>query len=134
MTSSRRKPLEAQPKTMRIRPLSRPPRLQDRCSVKSLEALAEHWTVRFLEQSPGDVNDAVGVDPHEISVVRQVMDRTQRQAIHHGSDALRLRVLHDVRSLHELGLSERTNRASVSVGAQDVSAKALLVQALSNLP
>jgi hypothetical protein len=41
--------------------------------VEPLEACAEHRTVVFVAESTGDVDHAIGVDAHEIPVVREMV-------------------------------------------------------------
>jgi hypothetical protein len=42
--------------------------------VEPLEACAEHRTVVFVAESTGDVDHAIGVDAHEIPVVREMVN------------------------------------------------------------
>jgi hypothetical protein len=69
-----------------------------------------------------------GSIPRTVAVEREMVDRTQRQAVHDGGDALRFEVGNDVRGLDERSFAQRADRAAVAAGAHDVELEALLVQ------
>jgi len=85
----------------------------DRLAVEPLQAGREHRTVDLVQQPPGDVHHARRVDAEQVPVIRQVVDGAQRDAIDHGGDPFRTRVLDDVSGLDERGLLQRADRRSV---------------------
>src|SRR4051794_34955721 len=106
---------------MRIGPVCCLRREMDRGSVESLETLAEHWTVPLREQATRNVNDAVGVDPEEVAVVGEMVDRAEGEAVDDRGDAFGLGVFDDVGCLDEGRLAQRTDRAPLAVGTEDVA-------------
>lgn len=75
--------------------------------MKALKAFAKHRAVLLVPKPAGDVHDALGVDPHQVAVVGQVMDRAQGKPVHYGRDATRVCVLDDVGRLHQGGFAQR---------------------------
>jgi hypothetical protein len=96
--------------------------------MEALQPLGEHRPVTLVAQAPCDVDDSAGIDPEQVAVVGEVMDRAKSQAVDDGGDPLGRGVGDDVSRLDELTFSQGANRAAVLVGAQDVEPKPLLVQ------
>ena len=79
--------------------------------MEALDPAAQHRTVVLVEESPSDVDDASRIDPEKVPVVREVMDRAQRDPVHDGCDAARVPVIDDVRRLEKCCLPEPAHRA-----------------------
>ena len=97
-----------------------PPRHGNRVAVESLQAGREHRAVDLVQEPSSDVHDTGRVDAEQVAVVREVVNRTERDPIDHGGDPLGTSVLDDVGRLDEGRLLQRTDRAALAVGAQDV--------------
>jgi hypothetical protein len=102
--------------------------------VEALETFTQHWPVPLLEQASSDVDHAPRVNPHEVAVVGEVVNRAQGESIDDGRDSLRFRVFDDVRGLDESRLAQRADRAPLPIRTQNVAAEALLMQAQSDFP
>src|SRR4051794_11199908 len=70
-------------------------------AMKSLQTLTQHWTIPLLEQPLSDMHHALRIDSEEVAVVREVVDRTQSQAVDDGGDPFGLGILDDVCRLDE---------------------------------
>jgi hypothetical protein len=96
--------------------------------VESLEAFAQHRSVVLLAKPARDVHASGGVDPQEVPVVGEVVNRTEREPVDYGGNAFWRRVRHDVRRLDEFALPEGADRAAMLVGPEDIISEALLVE------
>src|SRR5262245_34432043 len=75
-----------------------------------------------------DVHDAARIDPEQVAVIGEVMDRAQCESIDDGRVPVLVPVFNDVRGLDELGLAQGAHGAALAVRVQDVDAEALLMQ------
>jgi hypothetical protein len=96
--------------------------------VEPLQPDAQHGPVDLLQQSGGDVDDAVGRDAEEVAVVGEMMDGAQRDAVDDGGSTLWVAVLDDVCRLEEWRLPQPADGALSAVRAQDAVAEVMLVQ------
>lgn len=68
---------EAHFEPLPVRPICRPSgQLQDP-AVHLLEAMSQHGPIRLLKKPAVDMDLEVGIDPHQILVVRSVVDLAQ---------------------------------------------------------
>lgn len=103
-------------------------RERDRLSVEPLESGAKHRTVDFVAEAASDVDDAAWVDAEKVSVVSEVVDRAECEAINHRRDTVWIGVLDDVCGLHEFALFESADGASLAICTKYVDTEALLVK------
>jgi hypothetical protein len=61
------------------------------------------------------VHDALRVDPHEVTVVGEMMNGAQGEAVHDGGDSALVSILDDVSGLNESRLPECAHGAAVFV-------------------
>jgi hypothetical protein len=75
--------------------------------MEALQSGSQHRPVGLASKPVGDVHDAARVDPEQVAIEREVVDRAQGEAVHHRGDALGIDVGHDVGSLDERALAQR---------------------------
>jgi hypothetical protein len=59
----------------------RPPRHRNRVAVEALQAGGEHRAIDLVQRSSGDVHDTRWIDAEQVAVVREVVDRAQRDPV-----------------------------------------------------
>ncbi len=101
--------------------------------MEPLQSLTEHRAVPLFQKAASNVDNAVRIDPHQVAVVREMVNRAKCQAVNNCSDPSDVGVFHNVRGLYEFGFTKRANRAFMAVRAQDVPSEALLMKALTDL-
>jgi hypothetical protein len=73
------------------------------------------------------MDDSVGVNSEEVSIVCEVVNGAEGEAVDDCGNPLRLGVLDDMGRLDELGFAERADRAALPVSAQDFATESLLM-------
>ena len=107
-------------------------RLPNRGTVETLKTFAKHGSVVLLAKPPRNMHTSAWVNAEEIAVVREMMDRAERQPVHHRGNALWRRVGDDVSCLHQLALSKGADGAAVLICTEDFMSKALLMESSSH--
>jgi hypothetical protein len=119
---------EADLEPERIGTFIRPARLEDRSAMEPLEPAAQHRPVVLVEESLSDMYDTARIDPKQVPIVREVMDRAQRDSVDDRGYAARIPVIDDVCSLEKRRLAQPADGAPSCVCAKDSSAEAVLMQ------
>jgi len=128
-----KKTVESHFKTFGIRAFDESARLQDGGAVKTLQSRSEHGAIVFSQQPLRHVDATAGVDAHQVSVVRQVMDSAERDPVHNRGHTARVAVLEDMGGLKEVCFPQSAYRASPAVGPQYKRTELVLVQTYESL-
>lgn len=101
--------------------------------MKALQALSKHWPVDLVQQSTGYVHYAVRSDTHQVAVIGEVVNRTEREAVDDRRDSARASIFDDVGRLHQRLLPQCADGAPMSVRGQHTLAKTVLVKPATGL-
>jgi len=74
------------------------------------------------------MNDTSRIDPHEVAVIRQMMNRAEGDAVDDGGGAARIVVFENVGRLEQLCLSQCAHGALPGVGLEHQRAEPMLVE------
>jgi hypothetical protein len=69
--------LGARLESLRVRAIGGPARHEDGFAVEALQPGAQHRSVALAQHAAGDVHDATRVDPEEVAIEREVVDRAR---------------------------------------------------------
>ena len=67
--------------------------------MKTLQPLAQHWAITLSQQPTVDMNDTPRVDPQQVAVIREVVNRAEREPVHDSRCACLVSILNDVGGL-----------------------------------
>src|SRR4051812_46420754 len=101
MRSCRKKTLEPELQSLRIRSLLGARRRRDALAVEILQSLTEHRPVVLLEDTRGDVDPAARIDSEHVAIVGEVVNRAEREPVTDDRRTAFVHILDDVSCLNE---------------------------------
>jgi hypothetical protein len=103
--SRREEELEALLEALRIRAVLDPRRHADVLLMEALQALPKHRTIALTQHTRCDMHNAGGINAEDMSVVGQMVNRAEREAVANDGRAVFLAVLDDMSRLQERALA-----------------------------
>ena len=73
--------------------------LENRRAMEALQPTAQHRSIDLVQEAACNMNDASRIDPEQIPVLGEVVDRAKRDPVHDGGATTRVSVLNDVGGL-----------------------------------